>query len=156
LDTFIKENSVLAFKNEFSRIQNSINKQRTRFSDYHYFLPPVSLPTTSFNFSFSSIQQQQQQPFPVAHIVNPRRPSANIFNLSPPQSPSTVQSISNTTSLIYLDSKDIARYLTLADFYLFKSIQPYDILYSKKKKARVDYDFIDIMTKRANMVKLIA
>jgi hypothetical protein len=51
-----------------------------------------------------------------------------------------------------LDAKDIARYLTLADFMILKCITVYDYLtvQSQKKGGKNGYDYIEMMTERAN------
>jgi hypothetical protein len=49
-------------------------------------------------------------------------------------------------------AKEMAKYLTLADFHLLGSIQPYDLL--NPHKVKEEHDVIDMMTKRANMVTI--
>jgi hypothetical protein len=84
-----------------------------------------------------------------------RRPSITPSLLSfvsiatPPESP-THQDV-----LLSLHSKDIAKYLTLADFYILKCITAQDYLamyYPTTTKQSVDY--IHMMTKRANKLTL--
>ncbi|KAI7905762.1 ras guanine nucleotide exchange factor domain-containing protein [Cokeromyces recurvatus] len=69
---------------------------------------------------------------------------------SPPESPtsSTEASPPPPSSILFtLNSKDIAKYLTLADFYIFKSITVQDYLKLSKVK---EVNSISLMTERAN------
>ncbi|KAI8374845.1 ras guanine nucleotide exchange factor domain-containing protein [Blakeslea trispora] len=56
---------------------------------------------------------------------------------------------SSYTTFMSLDTKDIARYLTLADYYLLKSVHEQGI-HDQKISTKVDY--VQIMTERANML----
>lgn len=109
------------------------------------------------------------------HFQRNPSPGPSLFSLmssasSPPSSP-TVSSVgpcstalSSTSILLTIDVRDIARYLTLADFYIFKCITTYDYLSghynrhlcsTKKPDANAnhdEYNYIQLMTKRANMV----
>lgn len=97
-------------------------------------------------------------PFPPVHFSNsPRRPSNGLFSLSsPPESPGYPPT-SIYTSFSSLESKDIAKYLTLADYYLFKSIQAHGLLHNSHhcKKNSKEFDYVELMTKRANMVTIV-
>lgn len=91
--------------------------------------------------------QQQQQ-------IQPHRPSAP--SLSEPPVPSS--------PVLSLDAKEMAQYLTLADFYLLKCITANDFLHGSWRSNKIqqsprsnlccrdDNDYIHLMTKRANMV----
>lgn len=87
-----------------------------------------------------------------------RRPSITPSFLSfvsystPPDSPTYTPD-----TFLSLNSKDVARYLTLADFYILKCItaQDYLAIYypnstKKKKKSNKKVDYIAKMTERAN------
>ncbi|KAG0177629.1 hypothetical protein DFQ29_004618 [Apophysomyces sp. BC1021] len=96
----------------------------------------------------------------------PRRPSAAPSLLSfvssmntPPDSPTlsvTSQASSSAATLTLFESKDIARYLTLADFYIFKCITAYEYMNNGRsnrgKEGAKSTDYIDMLTKRANML----
>lgn len=107
-------------------------------------------PTTSI-FSFAQQSSHQQ---PSNMTTPPTSPMSPIYKMS---------SQDDTTSiLLSTDSKYIARYLTLADFYLLKCITGYDYLNGLWRRQQKDdqqeaHDgccYIDLMTKRANMVSL--
>ncbi|KAI8991938.1 hypothetical protein BDF20DRAFT_76880 [Mycotypha africana] len=56
-------------------------------------------------------------------------------------------------TFLIMDAKDIARYLTLADYYLFKCIlYSNELIQPKDTKDKSIPTFTEIMTKRANMV----
>lgn len=87
-----------------------------------------------------------------------RRPSVTPSFLSfvsystPPDSP-----IYSPDVFLSLNSKDVARYLTLADFYILKCITAQDYLtiyypgnIKKKNKDHVKIDYVAMMTERAN------
>ena len=106
-------------------------------------------PTTSI-FSFG----QQSSPQQSSNITTP--PTS-------PMSPIYKTSHDDTISiLLSTDPKYIARYLTLADFYLLKCITGYDYLNGLWRRPQKDDDdhahdgccYIDLMTQRANMVSL--
>ncbi|KAI9306285.1 ras guanine nucleotide exchange factor domain-containing protein [Cunninghamella echinulata] len=110
------------------------------------------------------------------HTYHPLPNNMNNNNLSSPPStplsPSFSSSYSSTSTstttttppspvcpIIIYDSKKIAQYLTLADFYLLKCITSYDYLHGTWKRKKVnqlvnnpDYDYIGMMTKRTNML----
>lgn len=54
------------------------------------------------------------------------------------------------------EAKEIARYLTLADFYIFKCITSYDYLQGRWRQeaspSPQEHDYIAMMTQRANQV----
>lgn len=70
---------------------------------------------------------------------------------TPPDSPTYSPDI-----FLSLSSKDVARYLTLADFYILKCITAQDYLaiyypdMAKKQKKSNKIDYIAMMTERAN------
>lgn len=89
-----------------------------------------------------------------------RRPSVTPSFLSfvsystPPDSP-----LYSPDVFLSLNSKDIARYLTLADFYILKCITAQDYLtiyypnnIKKKAKDHKKIDYIAMMTERANQL----
>ncbi|OBZ86719.1 Rap guanine nucleotide exchange factor 5 [Choanephora cucurbitarum] len=59
---------------------------------------------------------------------------------------------SSHESLMSLDTKDVARYLTLADYQLFKSIHEHGIYNRKTSNSSIKTDHVQLMTKRANML----
>lgn len=159
------------FNQQLEQMRASLKAQAEKFSDGQHHIILFSANTTSnqqnsnsnFNFHFPFVSNNHTPPFPPVHLSsNPRRPSNGLFNLTslstPPDSPTVIYSNNTTglyTSFASLESKDIARYLTLADYYLFKSIQAHGLLSScKKNKNYVEYDYIELMTKRANMVSI--
>lgn len=105
-----------------------------------------------------------------------RRPSGSgslfsMNHISPPDSPiyptyhhhhSIGTNNNNNSPLLSLETKDIAKYLTLADYYLFQQIKSYDYLdghwrhcqYSDLSLDELETkeDYIGILTKRSNMV----
>ena len=93
-----------------------------------------------------------------SHSTITRRPSITPSFLSfvsystPPESPTYTSDI-----FLSLDSKDVARYLTLADFYILKCIttQDYLAIYypnsaKRRRKGNKKNDYIAMMTERAN------
>lgn len=111
-------------------------------------------PTTSiFSFSQQSSHHHHHHQQPSNITTPPTSPLSPIYKMS---------SQDDTTSiLLTTDSKYIARYLTLADFYLLKCITGYDYLNGLWRRQQKDNQeahdgccYIDLMTKRANMVSL--
>ncbi|KAI7865864.1 ras guanine nucleotide exchange factor domain-containing protein [Spinellus fusiger] len=111
-------------------------------------------PATPSPCSFSTLSQQPS-----------RRPSlapsllSFVTNVTPPDSPITLgtspPSLSNTPLLLLYEAKEIAQYLTLADFYLLKCTTPYDYLrgqWRHQHQEEKSCDYISLMTQRANMV----
>lgn len=175
LNSFLYNDSLLLgpqFNQQLEKIRSCLKTQAVQFADGQHLIISLTANTNSnqqnsnsnFNFHFPFVNSHTP-PFPPVHLsTNPRRPSNGLFNLTslttPPDSPTVVYSNNTTglyTSFASLESKDIARYLTLADYYLFKSIQAYGLLSScKKNKLESEYDYIELMTKRANMVQSMA
>ncbi|KAI8094086.1 ras guanine nucleotide exchange factor domain-containing protein [Thamnidium elegans] len=171
LNAFLYYDSLLIgiqFKQQLEKIRSSLKYQITQFSDgQHQIIRLLANSTqiqgnnnhSNFNFHFPFVNSNHTPPLPPVNFTNsPRRPSNGLFNLTslstPPDSPCV--SYANTTGLYTsfasLESKDIARYLTLADYYLFKSIQAHGLLNNQKIKRELDYDYVELMTKRANML----
>ncbi|KAI9274876.1 ras guanine nucleotide exchange factor domain-containing protein [Helicostylum pulchrum] len=158
----------IQFKQQLEKIRSSLKYQITQFSEgQHQIIRLLANSTqiqgnnnhSNFNFHFPFVNSNHTPPLPPVHFTNsPRRPSNGLFNLTslstPPDSPCV--SYANTTGLYTsfasLESKDIARYLTLADYYLFKSIQAHGLLNNQKIKRELDVDYVELMTKRANML----
>lgn len=108
------------------------------------------------------IQASQSLPhFNITHTLR-RQPSISSSFLSfssyntPPDSPTYILTPTHCNVFLSLDAKDIARYLTLADFMILKCITVYDYLtvQSQKKSGKngcaQEYDYIEMMTERAN------
>lgn len=176
LKLFLYNDSLLLapqFKEQLETIRSTLKSQTEQFSDHQHHLSLISATTTTttkslvnqnaialtsnFNFNLPFVNNNYAPPFSPVHFSNSsRRPSNGLFSLtSPPASP-VYTPTSIYTSLSSLDSKDIARYLTLADFYLLKSIQAHGSLYSSnqcKSDNSSEFDYVELMTKRANMVR---
>ena len=163
LNSFLYNDSLLLapkFKDQLDTIRTNLKLQAGLFSDRHHHLSLLLSSSStknqvqnSTNFNFHIPFVNNTPPFPPVHFSNnSRRPSNGLFNLtSPPESP-VYTPTSLHASFTSLDSKDIARYLTLADYYLFKSIQTHGLLNNHCKNSK-DTDYVDLMTKRANMVR---
>lgn len=122
------------FKQQIAKIQQNLKHQI------------VHAPTSkSVPFVNSS------QHIPPVHSI--RRPSNGLFNLTASTDSIVTAPIPIHTSIVSLESKDIARYLTLADYYLLKAI----LASGGLNNSLVDADklYVDLMTKRANMVTTI-
>ncbi|KAI8881072.1 ras GEF [Backusella circina FSU 941] len=83
--------------------------------------------------------------------------SSSYNNNTPPDSPTyPIAPHTHCNDLLSMDTKDMARYLTLADFMLLKCITVYDYLTVQFQKKRggdgctQEYNYIDMMTERAN------
>lgn len=185
LKLFLYNDSLLLapqFKDQLEAIRSNLKSQTEQFADHEHHLSFISATntnttttttsttkspvnqnnaialTSNFNFNLPFVNNNYAPPFPPVHFSNSsRRPSNGLFSLaSPPASP-VYTPTSIYTSLSSLDSKDIARYLTLADFYLLKSIQAHGSLYSSSNQCKSDnpseFDYVELMTKRANMVR---
>ncbi|KAI9494881.1 ras guanine nucleotide exchange factor domain-containing protein [Zychaea mexicana] len=100
-------------------------------------------------------------------------PSSYLFSFvsTPPSSPTSLSTPTSTTSfssalaalpiyssssqLLSLEARDVARYLTLADFYTLKCITSYDYLCGQWRRNAAsggDDGYIGMMTRRANML----
>lgn len=174
LNAFLYNDSLLLgvqFKQQLEKIRSSLKFQANQFSDGQHHIITLLANTTqnhgnnnhsNFNFHFPFVNSNHTPPLPPVHFpTSPRRPSNALFNLTslstPPDSPTIVYANNTTglyTSFASLESKDIARYLTLADYYLFKSIQAHGLLNNQKNKRELDFDYVELMTKRANMVNI--
>lgn len=152
------------FKQQIEKIQYNLKIQIQQFSNHQHHVSMITSnmntsvpPSNPFNFYFSFGNNNNSLPLVQTNISNSnsRRPSNSLFSSSPESSTDIhdSSSIGTTlhTSFVSLESKDIARYLTLADFYLFKSIQSRELLHNNNNN-KSDVNYIELMTKRANMV----
>ncbi|KAI9016326.1 ras guanine nucleotide exchange factor domain-containing protein [Phycomyces nitens] len=111
---------------------------------------PPSTPCLS-SFSIAS-QQQSRRPSLAPSLLS------FVSSMTPPDSPVALsqQQQSNTPLLLLYEAKDIAKYLTLADFYTFKCITAHDYLTGQWKnqsaKQKGPRNYIGTMTRRANML----
>ncbi|GAN06951.1 rap guanine nucleotide exchange factor 4 isoform X1 [Mucor ambiguus] len=155
------------FRQQVEKIQYNLKIQIQQFSNHQHHVSMITAnqhvsapPSNAFNFHFSFGNSSQYLPTTV-HTNNTsttRRPSNSLFSSSSsitPELPTQIHDSSSLkttlhTSLVSLESKDIARYLTLADFYLFKSIQSRELISNSNHKAEINYT--ELMTKRANML----
>lgn len=160
------------FRQQVEKIQYNLKIQIQQFSNHQHHVSMITAnqhmsapPSNAFNFHFSFGNSSQSLPATVYtnNTHTARRPSNGLFS-SPlsitPDSPIQIHDSSSLTttlhtSLVSLESKDIARYLTLADFYLFKSIQSREIMSSSSSHHKIDINYTELMTKRANMVSHI-
>ncbi|KAL0137658.1 hypothetical protein V8B55DRAFT_1578525 [Mucor lusitanicus] len=154
------------FRQQVEKIQYNLKIQIQQFSNHHHHIsmitasqPMSAPPSNAFNFHFSFGNSSPSLPATV-HTNNSRRPSNGLFSssssITPELAPIQIHDSSSlkTTlhaSLVSLESKDIARYLTLADFYLFKSIQSRELM-SNHSNHKPDINYTELMTKRANML----
>ncbi|KAI7889925.1 ras guanine nucleotide exchange factor domain-containing protein [Mucor mucedo] len=136
------------FTVEADMIKESLDRQNIQYSkSRHSFIVQTSQSLVSFGNSCTTTNNP---------IV--RRPSVTPSFLSfvsystPPDSP-----LYSPDVFLSLNSKDIARYLTLADFYILKCITAQDYLtiyypgnIKKKNKDHIKIDYVAMMTERAN------
>lgn len=162
------------FSTEAHTIREALDLQAARHARRRHSL--VAL--TSSHSKPCTVANTSPSPFlppTPSSIVSPRRPayattpaSSIISPPSSPTSPSTfsIASVLTTSSpLLTFDSKDVAKYLTLADFYIFKCITAYDYLHGpwrqstpseqEQAKERRGIDYIAMMIQRANTVSFI-
>ncbi|KAL7310719.1 hypothetical protein PS15m_010186 [Mucor circinelloides] len=158
------------FKQQVEKIQYNLKMQIQQFSNHQHHVSMITAnhhisapPSNAFSFHFSFGNSSQSLPTTVHtnNTPNSRRPSNGLFSSSSssimPDLPTQIHDSSSlqTTlhaSLVSLESKDIARYLTLADFYLFKSIQSRELMTSNNNNNKTDINYTELMTKRANML----
>jgi hypothetical protein len=168
LDIFLFNNDTVTlqpqFKDQVEMIQTSLKTQISEFSnDHQHHLSTIitaatassanASPSSTFNFLFPFVNNTNTS----VQNTNVRRPSNGLFHQNSSSSlpielihQDSASSITTYSSYASLESKDIARYLTLADYYLFKLIQTHGLWNTGHKNPEVDY--VDLMTKRANMV----
>ncbi|KAL9538129.1 hypothetical protein MBANPS3_011173 [Mucor bainieri] len=157
------------FRQQVEKIQYNLKIQIQQFSNHQHHVSMITSnqhisapPSNAFNFHFSFGNSSQSLPTTNVHTNNTpatRRPSNGLFSSSAsitPELPIQIHDSSSLqttlhTSLVSLESKDIARYLTLADFYLFKSIQSRELM-SNNNNHKADINYTELMTKRANML----
>ncbi|KAK4508860.1 uncharacterized protein ATC70_013483 [Mucor velutinosus] len=156
------------FRQQVDKIQYNLKLQIQQFSNHQHHVSVITAnqhisapPSNAFHFHFSFGNSSQSLPTTVhtSNTSNTRRPSNGLFSSSssiPPELPMQIHDSSSLkttlhTSLVSLESKDIARYLTLADFYLFKSIQSRELM-SNNNNHKTDINYTELMTKRANML----
>lgn len=174
LNLFLFDNDTVTlqpqFKEQIEQIQTNLKTRISEFSNEHqHHLSTIfttatsssssTSPLNTFNFLFSFVNNHNN----ISSVQNAsgRRPSNRLFNQSSSCSLPTellhqhnsANPITTSSSYASLESKDIARYLTLADYYMFKLIQTHGLWDNNYKNYEVDY--VDLMTKRANMVHLI-
>jgi hypothetical protein len=175
LNLFLFNNNTVTlqpqFQNQVEQIQSSLKAQIEKFSnDHQHHLSTIINaaiasssnvpPSNTFNFLFPFVNNTNTSSS--VQNINTRRPSNGLFHQSSSSSlpielihhhHDSTNTITTSSSYTSLESKDIARYLTLADYYLFKLIQTHGLWNNNCKNSEVDY--VDLMTKRANMVSLI-
>jgi hypothetical protein len=160
------------FKQQLDKIRSNLKYQQ--FIKHHnhlslllnsHSIPQQQQPTPNFNFHFPFVNSTHTYSSvsipPINNVHNLRRPSPtatavnnterSMFNFS--NSPPDSSTVSLPSTFSSLESKDIARYLTLADYYLFKSIITTNQGFASCRKNKEEVDYIELMTKRANMVR---
>ncbi|KAI8990125.1 ras guanine nucleotide exchange factor domain-containing protein [Pilobolus umbonatus] len=150
LTSFLSDKNILLnHRKEVEAIMINLNKKSYLTNKY------TAHPTSHLACSVTSFNlHSNNSSLPPVHFShNPIKPYG-LFDITPPDSPTTY--ISSLSSIINIESKDIARYLTLADYYLFKSIRSHHLFRTKishpTDEHKEEPDFIHLMTKRANML----
>ncbi|CEP16289.1 hypothetical protein [Parasitella parasitica] len=162
LNLFLYNNDIVLlqqFKQKVEKIQYNLKVQIQQFSNHQQHVSMITSnssvsapPSNAFNFHFSFGGNSNSLPLVHTTNANSRKPSNSFIS----ESPTKIHDSSpiKTTlhiSLVSLESRDIARYLTLADFYLFKSIQSRELL-NNNSNSKSDINYTELMTKRANML----
>ncbi|KAI9302572.1 ras guanine nucleotide exchange factor domain-containing protein [Cunninghamella echinulata] len=165
------------FVTEATMIKDAMYNQKYRYYQSIYNLQPSS---SSHHIGFAPTTPPLSLRRPsgsgsLFSIHNNNNNSNNSNSQTPPDSPvypiphpNYHHQISNhhhsigTSPLLSLDTKEIAKYLTLADYYLFQQMKSYDYLdghwrhcqYNdlSLEELELKEDFIGILTKRANML----
>ncbi|KAF7724545.1 hypothetical protein EC973_000922 [Apophysomyces ossiformis] len=166
LELFIENDIQRAgFTTEANMIKESLDLQMSQNTRKRHSLVALSSQSLAALRVGASIPSTPSHPC-ISPQIPPRRPSAAPSLLSfvssmntPPDSPTlsvTSQVSSSVTTLIAFEGKEIARYLTLADFYIFKCITAYEYMNNgrnhRDKPNPKSTDYIDMLTKRANML----
>ncbi|KAI8065324.1 ras guanine nucleotide exchange factor domain-containing protein [Gilbertella persicaria] len=150
LHSFLCSSSLKKYSHQVEKIEEHMNQGRNTDAGF--------LPFDSIDNKETVLPMGTPQP-------TSRRPSNSLFNFSTLSSlpiqlmdssfiHQDVQNyfITPLSSFVSLESKDIARYLTLADFYLFKSILVNGFMSDHLPKHPTEIDHVQLMTKRANML----
>ncbi|CAO3632746.1 unnamed protein product [Cunninghamella blakesleeana] len=158
--TMIKE---AMYNQKYRYYQSIYNLQSTTHVNNHH--PPSTPPPSSLRrpsgsgslFSMNHISPPESPIYPTYHhhhsaigiLANNNNNNSNNNN-------------NNNSPLLTLETKDIAKYLTLADYYLFQQIKSYDYLDGHWRHCQYNdfsldeletkEDYIGILTKRANMM----
>lgn len=153
LKKFLFHNDIVLLKQftqQVEKIQQNLKSQILHFSAHPVTsIVQTSPPSPTFNFHFPFVHPQV---IPPVHISSSLR-RHGLFNMSPVESSPMTSYFPAYTSLLSIESKLLARYLTLADYYLFKTILSRGLLNNDHYSEHTNY--IDLMTKRANMVILL-
>ncbi|OAD68871.1 hypothetical protein PHYBLDRAFT_66981 [Phycomyces blakesleeanus NRRL 1555(-)] len=123
---------------------------------------PPSTPCLS-SFSIASHHQSHSQsrrpslaPSLLSFVSSVTPPDSPISSSQQLQSQSQSQSYNAPPLLLLYEAKEIAKYLTLADFYTFKCITAHDYLNGQWKNQSAEHkgprNYIGTMTRRANML----
>ncbi|KAI8637985.1 ras guanine nucleotide exchange factor domain-containing protein [Parasitella parasitica] len=147
------------FKQQVEKIQYNLKVQIQQFSNHQHHVSMITSssnvsapPSNAFNFHFPFGSNSNSLPPVHTNNASARRPSNSVISELPTKiHDSSPIKTTLHTSLVSLESRDIARYLTLADFYLFKSIQSRELL-SNNSSNKSDINYTELMTKRANML----
>ncbi|CAO3614506.1 unnamed protein product [Cunninghamella blakesleeana] len=134
LKSSVSINSHHSTNNNNNNNNNDHSNQRHHSSNHSITSPPLTPLSPTFSTSMISSTSSITPPLP------------------PPSS-------SPVCPVILYEAKQIAQYLTLADFYLLKCITTFDYLHGPWRKRNIthhtfesDFDYIDMMTKRTNML----
>lgn len=123
--------------------------------------PSPFLPPTPSSITSPRRLPQVSHPPPSSIISTACSPPSSPTSLSTGSASSIASHLAPSSPLLTFDSKDIAHYLTLADFYIFKCITAYDYLHGPWRQSPAEQghtkengsvDYIAIMTQRANTV----
>ncbi|RUS32446.1 ras guanine nucleotide exchange factor domain-containing protein [Jimgerdemannia flammicorona] len=174
LETFLNSDVRHAgFTGEADRIKRvlalqSIHQTRYRHNRVLPFQPSHQFPSHVQSLSAPSSPGHTATTFANVSLQRRRRPSTSSFI-----SFNSITSMGSTSStapnspdiqgspLLELDARDVAKYLTLADFHLFKSITAYEYVHGqwrieKEKRVSTEGPLIDNrveeLTKRSNML----
>jgi hypothetical protein len=150
LKKFLFHNDIVLlkqFKDQVEKLQQNLKSQILHFSAHPIacIVDTTAPPSPTFNFHIHF-----PQVIPPVHISSSLR-RHGLFNVSIVDNTPIIPYFPAYTSLSSIDSKMIARYLTLADYYLFKTILSRGLLHTDHCS---DDNYIDLMTKRANMVNI--
>ena len=153
----LTSHSLASFGNNNNGSYNSTNSNGLNNGSITSPLSPTSPPTPS---SLGSPQFQRRPsvpsttPYLFSFISTPPSSPTSITTPSPTQTPIS----SSSSPLFSLEARDVARYLTLADFYTLKCITSYDYICGGWRRnnngsgVERDDGYIGMMTKRANLV----
>ncbi|KAI7872506.1 ras guanine nucleotide exchange factor domain-containing protein [Spinellus fusiger] len=161
------------FSIEASLIQNLLDTQLEQHAHKRHSLVALSSYSQSYFSAWSmSMEENTYPPSPSSSIPSssicrpPTVPNAMSFSSfnsnTPPASPtliSPVFGLNLVPGIMSLKAKDIAKYLTIADFYIFRCITAYEYMHGPWRDSPPEQegvintsDSISLITQRANMI----